>query len=130
MLPEHSTPEAHIQAVRSGDAPVVSQVIIEMLRDSPLAFGESLAEAQSRTEQDWQDLVEHLIAPAAVRAAFLASDEEGACGFVCADMTFTEAPPNTVVVSRLWVAPRQRGSGLGRRLMGSEEDKAGQISSA
>jgi GNAT superfamily N-acetyltransferase len=89
---------------------------MEMLADSPLAFGETLPEAQSRTAEEWQDLVAQLITRP-IRTAFLASDEQGSCGFVCVDSAWAEAPPNTVVVSRLWVAPRQRGTGLGRRLM-------------
>ena len=87
-----------------------------MLTDSPLAFGENLAEAQARTPEEWRDLVEYLIA-APMRTAFLAADESGACGFVCADSSFPEAPADTVLISRLWVAPRQRGTGLGRKLM-------------
>jgi ribosomal protein S18 acetylase RimI-like enzyme len=107
---------ANIRVVEPGDASVVRNVIIAMLSDSPQAFGESLVEARNRTEQAWQTLVDHLIAPG-LRAAFLAFDDQGACGFVCTDSSFPEAPPETVVISRLWVAPRQRGSGLGRRLM-------------
>ncbi len=107
---------ARIRPVEPEDAPVVGKVIIEMPSDSPLAFGESVAEARIRKAQDWQTLVEHLTAPG-VRTAFLAQDELGACGFICVDSSFPEAPPETAVISRLWVAPRQRGFGLGRRLM-------------
>ena len=116
MPSEKSQAEATIRTVELQDAPFVSRVILEMLADSPLAFGETLVEAQSRTDQDWLEFVQHLITPP-VRTAFLAHDEKGVCGFVCVDSALAEAPPNTAVVSRLWVAPRQRGSGLGRRLM-------------
>jgi GNAT superfamily N-acetyltransferase len=95
---------------------VVASVIAEMLSDSPLAFGESLAEVQTRTPVQWQAIVEDMVKPGAA-TAFLASDSQGPCGFLCADAVYPEAPPETVVISRVWVAPRQRGSGLGRQLM-------------
>jgi GNAT superfamily N-acetyltransferase len=98
------------------DTPTVRAVIFEMLSESPLAFGESLADAQARSEDDWSALVQNLITPG-IRIAFLAYDEDGACGFVCADSDLPQAGADTVVISRLWVAPRQRGSGLGKRLM-------------
>ena len=107
---------AKIRAVQRRDASVVGRVIVEMLEDSPLAFGESLAEAQARSEPEWSKIVEHMIRPG-VATAFLATDALGPCGFLCADAEYPEAPPNTVVISRVWVATRQRGSGLGRRLM-------------
>ena len=107
---------ASIRVVTVDDTELVAWLVLAMLTDSPLAFGENLVEAQKRTQLQWQQLVEQLISPP-VRTAYIAYDEEGACGFVCADSSFPEAPIDTVVISRLWVAPRQRGAGLGRRLM-------------
>ena len=116
MPSENSGAVAHIRVVEVRDATIVSRLIVEMLADSPLAFGETLLEAQSRTDQDWHEFVQHLIEPP-LRTALLAYDTEGACGFICVNSAIREALPNTAIVSRLWVAPRQRGSGLGRRLM-------------
>lgn len=105
-----------IRAVKAEDTEVVAGIIIEMLEDSPTAFGESMTEAQARTGPEWLALVEQMIKPG-VATAFLAHDERGPCGFLSADSAFPEAPPNTVLISRVWVAPRQRGTGLGRKLM-------------
>jgi ribosomal protein S18 acetylase RimI-like enzyme len=116
-------PNAEIRPVHTVDAPTVRTVILDMLRESPLAFGESLADAEARSEEEWSALVEHLITPG-IRAAFLASDEDGACGFVCADSDLPQAGPDTIVISRVWVAPRQRGSGLGKRLMSAATEWA------
>ncbi len=114
---------ASIRVVLPQDAHLVGKIIVAMLADSPLAFGENSAEAQKRTDPEWQELVNYLVAPG-LRTAFLASDDLGSCGFVCADSSFPEAALDTVVISRLWVAPRQRGSGLGRRLMETATDWA------
>ena len=104
-----------IRTVSLEDEEAVRAVILRMLEDAPMAFGETLAEARGRSQQEWRAIVEHMIRPGAT--ALLASDELGACGFLYADSANPEAPPETVVISRVWVAERQRGSGLGRRLM-------------
>jgi GNAT superfamily N-acetyltransferase len=114
---------ANIRVVQPEDAGTVGKVIIEMLADAPLAFGESLAEARARTPAEWKEIVEYMVRPGSA-TALLAFDESGPCGFVCADSGYPEAPPETVVISRVWVAPRQRGSGLGRRLMEAASDWA------
>lgn len=108
--------ETTIRQVKVQDVFLVKEVIVQMLTDSPDAFGETLSEAQARTNADWQQYVENTIV-APHHSAFIAVDKQSACGFVAGDAANPQAPPNTLVVGRLWVAPRQRGSGLGRKLM-------------
>jgi GNAT superfamily N-acetyltransferase len=87
-----------------------------MLTDAPYAFGETMAEAQARTVDEWNQYIEDtMIAPR--HSAFIAFDQAGTCGFIAGDKANPQAPPDTVLVSRLWVASRQRGIGLGRKLM-------------
>jgi ribosomal protein S18 acetylase RimI-like enzyme len=86
-----------------------------MLTDSPEAFGETLAEAQARTAEDWYYYVEQTTL--AHQSAFISIADYGACGFVSGDSANPQTRPGTVVVSRLWVAPRKRGLGLGHQLM-------------
>lgn len=105
-----------IRPVTEQDAAEVAQMITEMLTGAPLAFGERAQAARARTPAQWQELVRRLVTPG-VRAAFLAEDELGPCGFVAADAEFPETPRGTVVISRLWVAPRQRRRGLAHALM-------------
>jgi ribosomal protein S18 acetylase RimI-like enzyme len=105
-----------IRPVQEQDVLIVRDLILQMLTDSPEAFGETLAEARSRTETEWKQYVESSITPPQ-HTAFIASDVNGACGFVAGDAANSKTPPGTVLVNRLWVAPRQRGTGLGRQLM-------------
>jgi ribosomal protein S18 acetylase RimI-like enzyme len=87
-----------------------------MYNDAPYAIGGSLAEEEARTEQEWRQYAGKL-ADATHGCGCLAEDAQGACGFVVGDADYPSLPPRTVAVFRLWVAPRQRGTGLGRKLM-------------
>ena len=111
-----ATQRPTIRAVQTIDWPIVRDVCVQMLLDAPGAFGETLAEAQGRSHSEWSLFVERC-AQGTVMSAFLAEDNDGVCGFVRADTTDPRTPPGTVLVSQLWVAPRQRGTGLGRELM-------------
>jgi ribosomal protein S18 acetylase RimI-like enzyme len=116
-MPSFITTEGQtIRAVRIGDWSIVRDVCVEMLLDSPDAFAETLAEAQGRSPSEWSLFVERC-ARGNEMSAFLAEDNDGVCGFVRGDTTDPRIPPDTVLVSQLWVARRQRGTGLGRELM-------------
>jgi ribosomal protein S18 acetylase RimI-like enzyme len=103
-----------------------------MLLDAPEAFEETLAEVEGRGPSEWVLFVERC-AKGTDMSAFVAEDGSGVCGFVRADTTDPRTPPGTVLVSKLWAAPRQRGRGLGRELMNAvtkwaEERQAARIS--
>jgi L-amino acid N-acyltransferase YncA len=105
-----------IRLAETKDWQTIRDVMLKMLADAPHAFGETLVEAESREMQEWQQLVEHLTnTPYA--CAYIAKDHQGECGFVLGDTTLPQLPPGAVIAARLWVAPRQRGRGLGRKLM-------------
>ena len=109
-------PNVTIRPIQQIDWPVVRDVTLQMLADAPHAFGETLTEVQVRTPEDWSKFVGHF-ASTTQASAFIAEDVEGACGFVCVDATDPRPPQGTALVSRLWVAERQRGTGLGKALM-------------
>jgi len=105
-----------IRLIQAEDWPIVRDVILKMYADAPYAIGGSLAEEEARTAQEWQQYAKKL-ADTTHACGYLAQDAQGACGFVVGDADYPELPPGTVAVLRLWVAPRQRGTGLGRKLM-------------
>lgn len=107
---------AVIRPIQTADWPIVRELTTQMLTDAPQAFGETLADAQARSSATWTQFVGHFVnSPYA--GAFVAEDEVGACGFVGVDAADPRPPQGTVLVSRLWVAQRQRGTGLGKALM-------------
>lgn len=110
-----STPLS-LHQVRPQDWDAVRQVTLQMLADSPHAFGEPLASAAARSPQEWQQQARQLADPAQ-GCAYLAADSQGVCGFIRLDTVVPQFPPDSALAAQLWVAPRQRGTGLGRRLM-------------
>jgi ribosomal protein S18 acetylase RimI-like enzyme len=116
MTAQNGSTSPIIRTVTNQDKKIVRDVILQMLADSPFAFGDTLAEAQNRTDEEWNTFMEQITNPATGHA-LLALDQAGLCGFVCADLANPQSPPGTAVVSRLWVHPRCRGTGLGRNLM-------------
>ncbi len=127
-----TTEQPTIRAVRVGDEPIVRDICAQMLLDAPEAFGETLAEVEARSPAEWSLFVERC-AEGIDMSAFFAEDDSGVCGFVRADASDPRTPPGTVLVSQLWVAPRQRGKGSGRELMNAvtrwaEERRASRIS--
>ena len=116
MLSQTPTGNVTIRNVQMQDMLIIRDLITCMLTDAPYAFGETLAEAQARTVDEWNQYIENtMLSPR--NSAFIAFDQASACGFIAGDNANPQAPPNTVVVGRLWVASRQRRTGLGRKLM-------------
>ncbi|HVP57318.1 MAG TPA: GNAT family N-acetyltransferase [bacterium] len=116
-MPESHRPDSvSIRLIQAKDWSIVRDVILEMYTDAPHALGGSLAEEEARTRQEWQQYAVKL-ADTARGCGYLAEDAAGTCGFVQGDAEYPLLPPGAVAVFRLWVAPRQRGTGLGRKLM-------------
>lgn len=116
MSSQTRTKITEIRNVQIQDTDAVRELTLQMLTDSPHAFGDTLTEAQARTDTDWSRYVQGMISPPD-HNAFIAFNEQGACGFVAGDAANLQTPPETVLISHLWVASQQRGTGLGRQLM-------------
>jgi ribosomal protein S18 acetylase RimI-like enzyme len=116
MPTSHSGDSVSIRLIQPKDWPIVRDVILKMYTDAPYAIGGSLAEEEARTMQEWQQYAGKL-ADTTHACGYLAEDAHGACGFVEGDADYPLLPPGAVAVFRLWVTPRQRGTGLGRKLM-------------
>jgi ribosomal protein S18 acetylase RimI-like enzyme len=98
------------------DWPKIRDVHIRMLQDSPGAFVETLDDILGRTKQDWKDFAfEH--AESLIKAAFLAFDDDGLCGFVICDLDDPRILQGAGLIRSLWVAASNRRTGLGYSLM-------------
>jgi GNAT superfamily N-acetyltransferase len=86
------------------------------LRDAPDAFGSTYAESAARPEEWWIERT-RLSAASDEQAIFLAWDGGTAVGLAG---TFFDGPDWVVVA--MWVAPEQRGAGLGRLLLDAVVD--------
>ncbi len=98
------------------DWQTIRDIMLKMLADAPHAFGETLAKAKARDVNEWKQMTEQLT-HTLNSCAYIAQDRQGVCGFVLADTGFPQLPSGAVLAARLWVSPRRRGMGLGRKLM-------------
>src|SRR5260221_7211230 len=111
-----------LYTVQPTDGPMLRELMLRMYADSPDAFGETLAQAQARSETGWHELAK-MVADSTRFVAFVARQDEQSVGFVVGlvgralngqlDYSFTEM----VTVGRMWVDPTLRRQGLGRALM-------------
>ena len=92
----------------------LKSVRLQALACNPEAFCTTLAEASARTDAEWQDNARRFtrLPPA---ASFLAYTDDVPCGMV--NCFVTEADPRTAEMTAFWVAPQQRGTGVGEALV-------------
>jgi ribosomal protein S18 acetylase RimI-like enzyme len=111
-----------LYTVQPTDGKMLRELMLRMYADSPDAFGETLAQAQARSDKGWDELAE-MVADPSRWVAFVARQDDQSVGFVVGlvgraingqlDHSFTE----TVTVGRMWVDPTLRGQGLAHTLM-------------
>ena len=94
--------------------PLLKLVRLRALTEDPEAFGATLAQASARTDAEWQDNARRftLLPPA---TSFLACSDGTPCGM--ANCFVIEANPRTAEMTAFWVAPVQRGQGVGEALV-------------
>lgn len=99
-----------IRPLAPGEWQIWKGLRLAALAGTPDAFGPTLAEAQTRTDADWQRSGERFTEPG--RRLFIALRGETPCGLVSAVLGEDGAGH----LGAMWVAPAERGSGLGARL--------------
>src|SRR5580765_1132069 len=96
-----------IRRLGPGDELLLRATRLGALADSPAAFGTTLAEAESRSDDFWHRQVRGHLGDRSC-ATWVAVDDGGAGVGMLAGIVGDDA----VEVIQVWVAPEQRGSGL------------------
>ena len=114
--------KVHVRRVVEDDWPLLRDVRLEMLRDSPLAYLETLADAEPRTEAEWR-FRSNRGSTGPTELALAAEDQQGPDRWVGYLACFVDSPGQGHVVS-VYVAPGQRGTGLAGRMLDGVVDWA------
>ena len=95
----------------------LKQVRLTALQDTPSAFSSTWARESQRSNEDWLKLASAWTSGQSV--FYIALDEGTPCGMIAGKAD--EIAPGRAWVLSMWVAPAQRRSGLGARLMNEVE---------
>jgi ribosomal protein S18 acetylase RimI-like enzyme len=95
----------------------LKRVRLTALKDTPSAFSSTYARESQRSNEDWLKLASTWNSGKSV--FFIAMDEGVPCGMIAGK--FDEIAPRRAWVLSMWVAPANRRSGLGVRLMDEVE---------
>lgn len=110
-----------LHTVQPADGALLREVMLRMYADSPAAFGETLAQAQARTDAGWAELAAMVSDPARY-VAFLARHDGHSVGYIVGmrghylDGRLDYDHTGTVTLGRMWVAPELRGTGVSDQL--------------
>lgn len=105
-----------IREVRPHDWATFRAVRLAALADSPSAFRSTLADAEQRTDSEWENMVRARCTSDASAIWLAESDDGRTVGVVGGDHDVQTS--RTELVS-MWVAPDARGAGIARRLIDS-----------
>ena len=114
--------QVRVRRVVEDDWPLLRDVRLEMLRDTPLAYLETLADAEPRTEAEWR-FRSNRGSAGPTELALAAEDPERPDRWVGYLACFVDSPGQGHVVS-VYVAPGQRGTGLAGRMLDGVVDWA------
>lgn len=89
-------------------------VRVAALTDSPSAFGSTLADAEQRTDTEWQNMVRTRCSSDSSAIWLAESDDGHVVGVVATDRD--QSVGETELIS-MWVAPEARGAGLASDLI-------------
>jgi GNAT superfamily N-acetyltransferase len=95
-----------IRQLNRADWALLRRIRIAALQDSPLQFGETLAQALARSDESWMNLAQ---------SAYVAEFNDGSVGMVFAFQD--KSDPETARLGGMWVAPHARRAGVGLALV-------------
>ena len=103
-----------IRRLRSNEVALFRNLQLQALADAPTAFRETLADAQARSDEEWQQTVRSLTEND--QQIYLLAEKEttavGMIGAIC-----DRQDPAITWVTSLWVQKHQRGQGIASALL-------------
>jgi GNAT superfamily N-acetyltransferase len=108
-----------IERLRADEGPLLRELRLAALADSPTAFGQRLDEAAAQADDEWQTSA-RAASSGDRRAWFIARLDGRAVGLVQG----RRRPPHDCLVFSMWVAPDARRTGAGRALLDAVDEWA------
>lgn len=108
-----------IRRIAPGDGPILRDLRLRSIADSPGAFGQPFDEARARPDSEWQREARRA-AHGDERAWLIAEGPGGTVGIVQG----RRRRPSTLLLFSMWVDPTSRRHGVGRLLIGALESWA------
>ncbi|GAA3274623.1 GNAT family N-acetyltransferase [Paenarthrobacter aurescens] len=109
-----------IRRLRAGDWQLLKAVRLEMLTDTPMAYGESVVAARRQTDTQWQERAAAMSGDDSITlVADLGVDGSKLCGLMRVVLKHPQAPekPLQAMLISVYVAPAHRGLGLADQLL-------------
>ena len=103
-----------VRALIPHEASLLKRLRLRALAEAPYAFGQSLTEAEARTDAYWESLARGRDGPGGWIT--LVADELSHAAGLAFGIASEDEPP-TGRVAGMWVDPESRGSGVGRVLL-------------
>ena len=103
-----------VRSITASDWRDYRNIRLRALRDSPDAFGSTLAAEAVGTDDAWKSRIAGAIASGKSRILFALNQQE-VCGLVWCKLPASD--PEVADIFQMWVAPASRGSGAGSALL-------------
>ncbi|MGA4668674.1 GNAT family N-acetyltransferase [Propionibacteriaceae bacterium Y1923] len=109
--------ELEFRAARPEEWVQARDLRLEMLADTPIAYLQTLADAEATSDEDWQRRHTDRLATPTTSAVFVAVDPDGVWRAQVATMVNLFSDPVRVWAGAVYVTPTARGQGVAERLV-------------
>lgn len=107
-----------VRRLRAAEWRLLRDIRLRGLAEVPEAFGQSLADAEARPDEEWRAAARQ--AATGDRRAWFVAERMGRGGRPAGAVGIISGrrrPPDTVMVFSMWVDPAERRAGVGRQLI-------------
>ena len=112
--PSRDAGRVSIRRLRAGETTHFRDIRLRALKDAPLAFGESVAEARKRPKANWEHAASRF-SRGSTGAVFIADDGRRWVGMI--GIRASDDEPELMWIWGMWVDPRVRRTGVASRLI-------------